>query len=348
MFYKYEVRNNGNEDILYLYCSFKYEFSKELNYNDDRELGNISRDFIRTNNIKFNGNKIYLVVDGFIAKKMELDDINNDNYNNHEYYKPDKFLINLKLEDNSLVEITLREYLLSLLLSIHNKYHIEVLKAICVLFNTYSYKCMSENKYIDANNYYYNYVPSINYKSIVNNYEDVTSKLNSIIDSTSCICLTYNNYYILPFIHNVNSGRTKTNIKYPYLSSVKSLWDMTSKNYINSYFYSYNELKNILGIDLNSSSTYTFTDNTNSVLKLGKMFYSVEEIRNKLNLSSNTLYLIIDNRGIEFICIGVGNSLGLSLYGADKIAKNGGKYYNILNYYFPKTKLFRYIKELSK
>ena len=260
---------------------------------------------------------------------------------------PDNFLINLKLEDNSMIEVSLREYLLSILFKYY-KYHVEVLKSISILFNTYAYKCMRENKYINSNNYFINYIPSINYKSTISDYDNIREKLNNIIDSTSCIYLSYNNQFILPFIHSVNSGRTSSNIKYPYLSSVKSLWDMTSKNYITSYFFSYSEVKNILNIDLDSTSTYMFTDKTNSVLKLGNSVFFFFEIRNKLNLKSNSIYLIIDNRGIEFINIGEGNGLGLSLFGAEKIAKNGGKFYNILYYYFPKTKLYRYIKELSK
>ena len=39
MFYKYEIKNNGIEDILYLYLSLNYEFSRELVLNSkDSEL----------------------------------------------------------------------------------------------------------------------------------------------------------------------------------------------------------------------------------------------------------------------------------------------------------------------
>jgi stage II sporulation protein D len=47
---------------------------------------------------------------------------------------------------------------------------------------------------------------------------------------------------------------------------------------------------------------------------------------------------------IKVITKGMGNNLGLSLYGANDIAKNGSKYNNILKYYFPKVKLLKYIK----
>ena len=35
MHYNYEIRSNGYEEILYLYLTMKYEFSKELTNSND-------------------------------------------------------------------------------------------------------------------------------------------------------------------------------------------------------------------------------------------------------------------------------------------------------------------------
>ena len=72
MFYRYEIKNNGKEDILYLYLTMTYEFSKEL---DGNKIEERTKKFIKNNSIDFNGNKIYLVVDGIIIKTF---DINKD------------------------------------------------------------------------------------------------------------------------------------------------------------------------------------------------------------------------------------------------------------------------------
>ena len=347
MFYKYEIKNNGIEDILYLYMTFKYEFSNELTFNTDNELASISKKFITTNNIKYKGNKVYLIADGFIVKKIVLPD--DSKYSESSIYNPDNFLVNIKLEDNSMCEITLREYLLGILFSKYSTdIHSEVLKAICILYNTFAYKMMRDSKYIDSNNTFALYVPSKDYKNSFDNYDLIKNELNSIIDEVKCIYLSYNTSYILPFIHSVNSGKTSSNINYPYLSSVKSLWDLTSNNYINSTIYTYSELNDILNININSKSKIYFSNNNNSSVRFDEKTFSIEELRNKLNLKSNNVYMIINNENIEFVCVGVGNGLGLSIYGSNKIASNGGKYYNILNYYFPKVKLYKYIKELSK
>ena len=82
-------------------------------------------------------------------------------------------------------------------------------------------------------------------------------------------------------------------------------------------------------------------------LIFGDKTYSIIELKSLLNLSSNFINIIVNKKYIRFITIGVGNSLGLSIYGAISIESNGGSYNDILSYYFPKTRLFKHIKELS-
>ena len=66
MNYNYEIINN----ILYLYLDYKYEFGLELsNYKDlDRRCNN----FIKNNNIKYFGNKVYLIINGIIVKSINI------------------------------------------------------------------------------------------------------------------------------------------------------------------------------------------------------------------------------------------------------------------------------------
>ena len=47
MFYRYEIRNNGKEDILYLYSTMNYEFSKELDNNTENNLEKSTENFIK-------------------------------------------------------------------------------------------------------------------------------------------------------------------------------------------------------------------------------------------------------------------------------------------------------------
>ncbi len=340
MFYKYEIRNNNGEECLYLYLSLNYEFSKE--FIDNNNLKDISEKFIKINNINFKGKKIYYVVNGVVVKKLD----NSKNiYTTSDEYSPDNYCINLKLDDGSMCEISLREYLVSALFYYYDdNIGNEVFKAICILFNTYCFKCMNEVGYITSNNNFMSFVNIEEYEIKYNDFDKKLKRINDIINSVSCIYLSYNNELILPFIHLCNIGKTLSSKKYSFLSSVKSLWDLSSPNYINIFDFSYNQINKILNININNKSVIT---SNNNMILFDNYKYSVSEIKSLLSLNSNYIYIIQNKNYIRFITKGIGESLGLSIYGSIFIEENGGDYIKILNYYFPKVTIYKYIKELS-
>jgi stage II sporulation protein D len=342
MFYKYEVINNGVEDILYLYLSMKYEFSNELDLHDNNKLKFDTKNFIKTNNIKFNGNKVFLIIDGIVYKTIILNTDNNK-YLIDEEYSSDKFLINIK--SDKMYTITLRSYLTSMLLANYKvNINIETLKAICILYNTYAYKMMSENNYIIEDNCFTRYRDINYYKDYFSNYNELIITINKVIDEVNCMYLSYNNKYILPFIHYSNNGKTISNSNYPYLSSVKSLWDLASPYYVEIKDFRYKDINSRLDININCNSNIYVKDKN---IYLEDNVYSLEEFKNIFNLKSSDLYIIVNKNSLRFITRGWGNFYGLSIYGANELAKNDNKYFNILKYYFPKTKLCRYTKRLS-
>jgi stage II sporulation protein D len=156
--------------------------------------------------------------------------------------------------------------------------------------------------------------------------------------------LSYNNKYILPFIHYSNNGKTISNSNYPYLSSVKSLWDLASPYYVEIKDFRYKDINSRLDININCNSNIYVKDKN---IYLEDNVYSLEEFKNIFNLKSSDLYIIVNKNSLRFITRGWGNFYGLSIYGANELAKNDNKYFNILKYYFPKTKLCRYTKRLS-
>lgn len=346
MFYHYEIRNNGKEDILYLYLSLKYEFSREF-INNDEDLGRRTNNFIQSNNIPYKGNKVYLVIDGVVVKCVSINKTNN--YIEDNLYSNNNFLINVVLDDQSLSEITLKDYLLSILFSYYDYLlEDEVLKSLCILYTTYIYKTIKENNYILSNDSFASYKPLLFYKEKYSNYYDIYEKLSCIIDQVDCIFLKYNNQYILPFIHYSNNGKTISNSKYPYLSSVKSLWDYTSKSFININTFNFSDLNNLLNTNITSYLDIKIYEKGNDKrIVIKNKIFSFEEFRNILNLSSSYFNIIIYKNYIKVINFGCGNFYGLSLFGANEIAKEGGKYYQILKYYFPKVNIFKYIKRLS-
>ena len=356
MFYKYEIKNNGFEDILYLYLSMSFEFSRELvlNSNDD-ELCRRTKNFIKNNGINYNGKKVYLVIDGSVVKTLDIVKESNpiEILNDSLYYSNDYFLVNLKLYDGSIIEIPLKEYLLGVLANnTMLGFDIEVTKAVCILYRTYAFYMMKKDGYIDVSNYFALYKPISYFKLIwTTRYDDILELLSKAIKETDCLFVTYNSDYILPFIHYSNTGRTFYHKEYEYLSSVKSLWDLESPYYIDVKTYSYNDFSNLLGFNVthNSKITIIDVDSRDYVKKLSidNRVYSGEELKNILGLKSMNINIIINRDELKIISKGYGNGYGLSLYGANELAINGCSYANIIKYYFPKVSINKYIKELS-
>ena len=78
-------------------------------------------------------------------------------------------------------------------------------------------------------------------------------------------------------------------------------------------------------------------------IKIGNNEYTGEMLKQKLNLRSTDITIIINPTYIRFITKGWGNNLGISQFGANEIAKAGCSYTSILKYYFPKISIKKYI-----
>ena len=77
MFDKHLIINNGKEKNLYLYINNYYEFSSELNSEKQikNNLFDMINKYIKLKKIKFNGNKVYLVLNGVVMGYIYTKDL---------------------------------------------------------------------------------------------------------------------------------------------------------------------------------------------------------------------------------------------------------------------------------
>lgn len=337
MISSYEVRQENGEEVLYFHLSYQYEFAEEFSTYAERDLRILSNQFLNTNQIPFHGNQVYFLLDGKIVRKISL---KKESF----FYGPDQFVLSIQIDEKAYSEIFLREYLLSILFSYYSpQYGDEVFKCICILFQTYAYKMMKDFSCLPHHSLFGEYVASIEYQDTYQNYKAMVDRFNGIIDSVSCIFLGYQKEYILPFIHLSNSGKTLSNIKYPYLSSVKSLWDITSPNYLSFVDYDFSTLSRLFHVKITSQSKIQIL-HQGELVQFGYKNFSLLEIKNLLKLKSVDILILVYRDRVRFVTRGVGNALGLSLFGACTIEENGGKYDQILRYYFPKCMLYQNVK----
>ena len=335
MLEKYKVVKEKNEDVLYLYLSMNYEFAKDL---DDYNLDELDHNWLVNQRIQFNGNKVVIFIDGIPTKVILLD----------KEFRYDKDII-LTLDTDD--KISLDNFLLSVLFSNITMFlEMETLKAVTVLYRSEIMKLYKENKKMRKDNYHFSYV-NLNYYKLLypNTYRMYEKVFKEAINETDGEYLVYDKKPIDAYIHLVSNGYTEKKDGVPYLKQVESFWDLAYPNYMNQKYFTVEELRNKLGIkDEKLNIIIKQLSSGNRILKLqvnDKIFDSLE-LMARLDLPSADITILVLKNGFNFITRGIGSGYGLSLVGANALAKLDCNYKQILGYFFDKVTL--YTKEEAK
>lgn len=337
MLEKYKVVKEKNEDVLYLYLSMNYEFAKDL---DDYNLDNLDKNWLINQRIQFNGNKVVIFVDGIPTKVVLLND-------NDKIMSDKDIILTLDTDD----KISLDKLLLSILFSnITIFLEEEALKAITILYRSELIKRYRNKEKISKDNHHFSYV-NLNYYKLLypNTYKMYETLFKKVIKATDGEYLVYNKEPIEAYIHLVSNGYTETNNNIPYLKQTESLWDLAYPNYMNQKYFSVEELRKRLNIkDKHINIEIKQLSPSNRILKLqvnDKIFNSLD-LMTRLDLPSADITILVLKQGFTFITRGIGNGYGLSIVGANALAKLDCNYKQILGYYFQNVVL--YTKEESK
>ena len=335
MLEKYKVVKEKNEDVLYLYLSMNYEFAKDL---DDYNLDGLDHNWLVNQRIQFNGNKVVIFIDGIPTKVILLD----------KKFRYDKDII-LTLDTDD--KISLDNFLLSVLFSNITMFlEKETLKAVTVLYRSEIIKLYKENKKMRKDNYHFSYV-NLNYYKLLypNTYRMYEKVFKEAIRETDGEYLVYDKAPIDAYIHLVSNGYTEKKDGVPYLKQVESFWDLAYPNYMNQRYFTIDELKKRLSIEEERLDIeIKQLSSGNRILKLqvnDKVFDSLD-LMARLDLPSADITILVLKNGFNFITRGIGSGYGLSLVGANALAKLDCNYKQILGYYFDNVTL--YTKEEAK
>ncbi len=215
----------------------------------------------------------------------------------------------------------------------------EMWKTVAVVERTNLYKKMSDLTQLEAADLELEYLSEEEVRELwgERNYKKYQKALEKAIIETAGITLQYDGSCIDALYHKVSVGMTASAEELygeavPYLVSVASSQDVESKDYMN-----------IVEIPKGEPEVLEVTESTEhgyvkSVLCDGETL-SGEEARERFGLSSLNFY--IEDMGDRFriVCLGKGHGMGLSLYGANKLAEEGRNYEEILLYYYPGCQL---------
>lgn len=177
------------------------------------------------------------------------------------------------------------------------------------------------------------------------NYNRYYQKLENCLIDTEGEVLTYLGQEIEAPYFAVSAEKTR-GTELPYLKSVESIWDITSEDFLKVEFYDAGELVDICNQAFPEAgltaedwvNTLVVTEREESgyvkTIQVGNSSVSGEEFRKTFSLNSGCFYIReIDGR-VRIVTKGLGHGYGLSIYGANEMAKEGKTYQEILSYYY--------------
>lgn len=189
-------------------------------------------------------------------------------------------------------------------------------------------------------------------------FSEYYTRLESCVEATKGMAMVWNGHYIQAEFHAASAGYTRNANEFyqderaPYLKSKDSRTDLLSKDFLQVKFYKPDEWLKLeepflqettkeaaqtwTAEQLAAAMAVTERDSAGYVTKVqidGQEF-SGEEIRLASGWNSSDFSIKEIDGEIRVVTKGCGHGLGLSLYGANELARQKKDYQEILQYYF--------------
>ena len=235
----------------------------------------------------------------------------------------------------------------------------EALKAQGVIVRTYVYEKMAAEKAkeIDARKLDMAYVSYKEMEKIWDEeFPEKYNKLMKVVEATTGQVMMYEGEPIKPYFHNTSCGFTRDGVTalgegYNYLVSVQSVGDVDSENYQGRVSFTKDDfVKKLRKAKEEISLSLENPLETMQVIKRDKGGY-VEELQiGNVTMTGDEFVKIFELKSpnfqveesdgeIHIITKGIGHGIGLSIYGAKLLAKNGKTYTEILQHYYSEVYL---------
>ena len=268
----------------------------------------------------------------------------------------------MSAESKNITETTLREYLIGTVAAeMSMTYHEEAIKAQIIASHTLlEHSKLSKSEEIgeaditDSSQTHQGYIDiDARKEKWGDNYSKYREKAEKCVDEVMDLIIQYDGEPITAAFHAISNGKTENASDvwggtYPYLISVESAGDKLSPSYSSELTVTADEFKSImekqgtdLGDDPNSWIGEIIRTETGMVkeIAVGDKTFKGSEIRSFFSLKSSTFDCKYGDGNFSFIVSGYGHGVGMSQYGADFMARQGLTYKEILQHYYPGTKI---------
>lgn len=176
------------------------------------------------------------------------------------------------------------------------------------------------------------------------NYTKYYQLLESCLKETENEVILYQDHLVKAPFFSVSAGTTRDGSG--YLRAVESKQDITSEHFLTVEFLTPEELKEQCNAAFpeahltmeNPVEAVEITEREESgyvkLLRLGEVSVTGEEFRTALGLKSSCFSIKEVDGQLRIVTKGLGHGFGLSMYGANELAKEGQNYRDILKYYY--------------
>lgn len=246
-------------------------------------------------------------------------------------------------------ELEMREYLIGCVAAeMPPDYHEEALKAQAVVSYTYAKRITDSSADFISDSPMMHQGYASKQERLDDwgaDFEKNEQRIASAVDEVMGQTVTYNGEAALTVYHSISAGQTQSaeslwGENYPYLQSVPGEGDKLSPDFISVESFTPGEFSEKLEIseeaEISVGEIKTENGYVTSAVISGKTFTGAE-IREALELKSNSFEIECTNEKVTVTCKGHGHGVGMSQYGADYMARQGSTWQEILLHYYPST-----------
>lgn len=284
------------------------------------------------------------------------------------------FYVKVKVPDaeeaDGVTEIRWTDYLAGILAEeISEECEPETLKAQAVLIRTQIYRTLedSEDKILVES---YLSRDEMEDKWGAKNYGKYYEKYVRAVEETDDTVVMYGDAYAWTPFHQSSNGMTRSAAEvlgsndYPYIAVRECPLDKEADDEIQTFTFSYTEIQSLCRDFLvaeededKAAQGYTYDDfevrscdsaGYVSELRMGNTICTGDQFRDALSLPSSAFsFSEEDDDNIKITTTGKGHGLGMSIWTADQMAKEGKTFEEILAFFFEGTELRNDIQETA-
>ena len=284
------------------------------------------------------------------------------------------FYVKVKVPDaeeaDGVTEIRWTDYLAGILAEeISEECEPETLKAQAVLIRTQIYRTLedSEDKILVES---YLSRDEMEDKWGAENYGKYYEKYVRAVEETDDTVVMYGDAYAWTPFHQSSNGMTRSAAEvlgsndYPYIAGRECQLDKEADDEIQTFTFSYTEIQSLCRDFLvaeededKAAQGYTYDDfevrscdsaGYVSELRIGNTICTGDQFRDALSLPSSAFsFSEEDDDNIKITTTGKGHGLGMSIWTADQMAKEGKTFEEILAFFFEGTELRNDIQETA-